>query len=320
MTRGEFEPEALPSELEVLERRALQFKRRGMNLSIVGVILVVLGLSLMLAGHLIQPDRVLSSIDIPTSLISKFSDVAQSSESGERLNGLANGLAGQLLGMGKFLAPLMIAVGGAMALFSGNFMSLAMSLAVGGAFLVIPYLLPDLSTSGSSFSMSASSPRSEFVEVAKSGSMQELESYLKKVEASPVLRSYMLAQTMILRGKEPQDLPGYRLHVDVVDGAIDTNVESQKELSPSILAVIETTAFGKPLSAPAIHYVDRKVRLSKRLYSFGDYSAILAGIGLIIASVAVWFGSSLQRRISRIREMLGNIGDNANVDTTTAGD
>lgn len=293
------------AEIVTLEKRATKLVKWGSLASLAAAVSGGLAVYFGLKAHWAVPAAIISSLDIPQSIIAHISDAVPSGGggspfSGSPLSGAFESMASVLAGVGKFLSPLMFIVGVPMIFLSEDGGLKAMGkLAIGlGILLTAPMLM---------FSMLGGAPDSDSAPQLSQRQvfMQAVDSqdtkWLRQAFAKPstVADQYVLAQIAVIdHGAD---------HLGDFAKTMSSSPETLQHAGltprPDVAYAIDETYFKEPRSNWAKSYFQDATARVRRFKSWENAEIVSSGILLAIAFGLLGFGKSIRARLRRIDQL-----------------
>ncbi|MBN3776272.1 hypothetical protein G3O06_01680 [Burkholderia sp. Ac-20345] len=293
------------AEIVTLGKRASKFVKWGALAGVAAAVSAGLAVYFGLKAHWAVPVAVITSLDIPQTIIAHISDAVPSGGdgsafSGSPLSGALESMASMLTGVGEVLAPLSLIVGLPM-IFLGEDggMRVLGKLAVGvGILLTAPMLM---------FSMVGGAPSSDSAPQMSERQvfMQAVDSldtkWLREAFAKPstVADQYVLAQLAVIDRSAD--------HLGAFAQTMSRSPESLQHagLTPrlDVAYAIDEAYFKEPRSNWAKSYVQDAMGRVRRFKSWEDAQLASCGILLAIALGLLGFGKSITARLRRIDQL-----------------
>ncbi|MBB5547391.1 hypothetical protein [Paraburkholderia fungorum] len=294
------------AEIVTLGERATKLVRYGSLAGAAAALSAGLAVYFGLKAHWAVPAAVISSLDIPQSILAHISDAVPSagdasSLGGSPLSGALNSMVSVLGGLGKMIAPLGFIVGVPMTVLSQDGTIRAIGkLAVGvGMLLLAPMFI--LTTVGglpdSDSSAPQLSPRQVFVQAVDSRDTKWLRDTFAK--PSTLAEQYVLAQIAVIDHSSD--------HLGAFAKTMSSNPEALQQAGltprPDVAYAIDKSYFNEPRSSWAQSYFREATGRVHRFKSWESVETASSGLLLTIALSLFAFGKSIRARLRRIDDL-----------------
>lgn len=290
------------AEIVTLGKRASKLVKWGALAGVAAAVSAGLAVYFGLKAHWAAPVAVLSSLDIPQSIIAHISDAVPSGGdgspfSGSPLSGAIESMASVLSGVGRFLAPLSLILGVPMIFLSEDGgMRVAGKLAVGAGILMTAPMLMISMVGGlpSGDSASQMSQRQVFMQAVDSQDTKWLRQAFAK--PSTVADQYVLAQLDVI-DNSADHLGSF---AQTMSNSPETLQHAGLTPRPDVAYAIDETYFKEPRSNWAKSYFQDATDRVRRFKSWEHAEIRTTGLFLAISLGLLGFGRSIRARLRRI--------------------
>jgi hypothetical protein len=292
------------AEIVTLGERSTKLVKRGSLAGAAAVVSAGVAVYFGLKAHWAAPAAVISSLDIPQSILSRFSDVTP--EGGGNggsplIPGALTPIVSLLTGtIPRFVAPLGFIVGVPMIFLSedGAVRSMGKLLMGVGMLLTGPMLMFSLiGTPDSDSSAPQMSPRQVFVQAVDSQDTKWLRQSLAKPPT--VADQYVLAQLAVV-DRSAEQLGDFARTMSINPEVLQ---HSGVEPRPDVAYAIDRLYFGEPRSTWARSYSKDSMDRVRRFRSLERAEIVSSGFLLAIALGLLGVGRSIRARLRRIGQL-----------------
>lgn len=293
------------AEIVTLEKRASKLVKWGALAGVAAALSAGLAVYFGLKAQWAAPVAVLSSLDIPQSIIAHISDAVpsggdSSAISGSPLSGSLESIASALAGVGKLVAPLALIIGVPMTFLSEDGgMRVLGKLAVGCGILLTALTLMSSMLGGLPGSDRAPqvSQRQIFMQAVDSQDTK----WLRKAFAKPstVADQYVLAQLAVI-DRSADQLGAF---AQTMSNSPETLQHAGLTPRPDVAYAIDETYFNEPRSNWAKSYFQDATDRVHRFKSWEHAEIRTTGLFLAIALGLLGFGRSIRARLRRIDQL-----------------
>lgn len=311
----EFINDDVKGQILALEGREKALKQRTRRLGFIWLGVAVVGLVPWVASFFLGPDASISTVDVPSKLLSLFDNtvVTMGRSGGRGLGGLSDVTMG-VESIISMLQPLMIGIGtiygifhiglgvmqGEMDKVMRGFIGMAV---ISGTAWIGSNVFNVFSEDAGSSSSPAPSNRELFTIAVASKQYDPVLRHLRSVSRADTPEGlYVLAQ-VVLSNKKMRAEPPMPFNAALADKIATASPDFRPQRQ--VLYAIEMAALGSPKSATAVEYRDQK---NAQLNNMKSISGVMGFFAIVCGVVVLGFEAARQiisRRLKRINTMLG---------------